>query len=63
MFELTIMQKRLLNGHTYDECQVYYFKADDIEEMFNVIETLLKAARNETEYIIREIEEGQIDEE
>lgn len=63
MFELTIMQKRPSNradNYIFEETEMFYFTADELPMMFEVIEVLLNAARTETEYTIRVIEEGQI---
>lgn len=64
MFELTIIQEKPSRhtGSTISEEQNYFFKDEDIEEMFDLVASLIKAAKYETQYTIRVIEEGQVEE-
>lgn len=59
MFELRIIQRR-----AYSEKDLFfYFTSEDVEEMFNLIEMMVKASRHETEYAIRVIEEEEMENE
>lgn len=55
MFELTILQR-----NKYDEQMKFYFKEEEVGDMVDMIQTMVKASRNEIEHSIRVIEEGQI---
>lgn len=56
MFELVMMQKRNSEVNTMR----FYF--DETDVMFNFIHVALSNARHETEYAIRVLEEGQVEE-
>lgn len=58
MFELEIKQRR--EGSLYlSESHKYFSK--DLEKLFDLIDLSIKLSRNEIEYTIREIEEGQVE--
>jgi len=58
MFELIIKQQP--DGRCYTNDHKYYSK--DLEELFEMVEQSIKLAKCEISYVIREIEEGQIEE-
>lgn len=65
MFELTItmMVPNKDGDYNFKENHKYYFEESDVEEMFDLIQATIKATKNEIEYTIRIIEEGQIEDE
>lgn len=58
MYELTIIQRK---DRELSTKQIYYF--EDLQACFDAVEALIDNARCETEYIVRVIEEGQIEDE
>lgn len=62
MFELRVLQRKPsdFTGNIIEEEMVFFFNEEDAEEMFDMISIMIKAARYETEYSIRVIEEGQV---
>lgn len=56
MFELIIKQKK--DGRTYPEEHRYF--SEDLKEMFDFIQLSIKLSKSEIQYMIREIEEGQV---
>lgn len=65
MFQLTItmMVPNKERDYIYRENHKYYFEESEVEDMFDLIQATIKATKNEIEYTIRIIEEGQIKDE
>lgn len=65
MFQLTItmMVPNKERDYIYRENHKYYFEESEVEDMFDLIQATIKATKNEIEYTIRIIEEGQIEDE
>jgi len=57
MFELLVKQKR-----NYKEELILYFEKSQFEEMCNLMQSIMKASKHEVDFLIREIEEGQVEE-
>jgi len=55
MFELKIKQKN--KGNNYTEDHFYY--SEDLKKLFDLIQLSIELSDEEISYVIREIEEGQ----
>lgn len=58
MFELKVEQE---NSRGYGEEIVLYFNNEEFEKMCLLMQMLMKASRDEITFLVREIEEGQVE--